>query len=169
MCLVCNNWNITDGYHVCPNCGQVKIQNDLMPQIILAINGSQKPIYNEYLANEFSQTELIKNDNEFALIETEKYPEFIFVKSSNPHKLCLQLWNDKVLNKFLSQTYLIQYAITNINYITTHPSLANDNIKILKLIGNKRYISMLAPLIPKEMYPCFIHSQSIQKILFWSF
>eukprot|EP00483_Globobulimina_turgida_P013667 UN13693 len=131
------------------------LKKHFMPQIILQINRTQKLRYNQYLSNGFCDTEFVKNDTQFAVLETSKYPEFVFLQSSNPHNLCLHLWNDPILNRYLHQTYLIQCVTSDINFIATHPTLfiTNDKneSKIIKLFGNKACISMLGPLIPKQL------------------
>lgn len=127
------------------------LKKELMPQIIIQINRVQKNRYNEYLSKEFSESDFAKNDLEYGVIETNKYPEYVFLQSANPHKLCLKLWNDKVLNKYMHQTYLIQSVTTDINFIANHKLLFDDKNKIFKLFGCKRCISILGPLIPKEI------------------
>jgi len=121
-----------------------------MPQIIMQINRTQKSRFNEYLSQEFSQTHFAKNDAQFAVIETSKYPEYIFLQSSNPHNLCLALWNDKVLNKYMHQTYLIKWVTTDLNFIAHHNSLLGEH-KIFKLFGDKRVINVLGPMIPLQI------------------
>eukprot|EP01084_Bolivina_argentea_P236380 397464_1 len=121
-----------------------------MPDVIMQINRTQKPRYTEYLCNEFSQSTFATNDAKYAVVPTDKYPEFVFLQSSNPHELCLALWNDGVINKYMHQTYLCRYVTTDLHYIANHESLISDH-KLIKLFGDKTCISRLGPLIPKHI------------------
>ena len=121
-----------------------------MPDVVMMINRNQYQRMVLYIDKEFRYSDIARNDAEFHMCDTSKYQEYIFLQCSDPHQLALALWNDKVINKYLHQTYLMRTVSTDLHWIATHESLKGEG-KIIKLFGDKGVISMLGPLIPKEI------------------
>ena len=138
------------GKHFLGEMREWRMRKEFMPDVVVMINRNQWQRMVLYIDHEFRYSDIARNDPSFHMCDTSKYKEYIFLQSSDPHQLALALWNDKVINKYMHQTYLMQKVSADLKWVANHESLKGEG-KIIKLFGDKGVISMLGPMIPSDI------------------
>lgn len=126
------------------------IKKEWMPHVIILITGSQKTRFDEYFKQISIQAQNSQDLN-FKYIDI-KYPQYLFLRSSNPCQLILNLWKNEILNKFIHCSFIIKYATNDLNFILSHRDLkSNTNEKIIRIVSDPKLTNIIGPLIPLDV------------------